>query len=201
MAILGFWGPFGGPLWGIQGPNTPWVACYCVHFIILGAYKPLRTIPDVTWTWKKNLKLFFPGAGCRKGWKRLSPFGAKPDWILKTKNVTKSGTRVVKKWSRGLKCGFWGCLLQWNQNNGFGTKIKSPIFAPKIGPNGHFGVLGGPSGAFRAQIRRWLHATVCILSFWRRINHWEPSQMWPRFGTDNLKKDFRVPGAGRAENG
>ena len=58
-AILGFWGPFGGPLWGIQGPNTPLVACHCVHFIILGAYNPLRTIPDVTWTWKKNMKKNF----------------------------------------------------------------------------------------------------------------------------------------------
>ena len=65
MAILGFWGPFGGPLWGIQGPNTPLVACYCVHFIILGACKSLRTIPDVTWTRKKGLKKNsrVPGAG------------------------------------------------------------------------------------------------------------------------------------------
>ena len=38
MTILGFLGPFGGPLWGIQGPNTPLVACCRVHFIILGAY-------------------------------------------------------------------------------------------------------------------------------------------------------------------
>ena len=51
---------------------------------------------------------------------------------------------------------------------------------PQNGPFwGFWGLLGDPSGAFRAQIRRWVHATVCILSFWCRTNHSGPSQMWP----------------------
>ena len=43
---------------------------------------------------------------------------------------------------------------------------------PQNGPFwGFWGLLGDPSGAFRAQMRRQVHATVCILSFWWLINH------------------------------
>ena len=59
-------GLFGGPLWGIQGPNRPLGECHCVHFIILVPYKTLKTIPVVTWTLKKSFKKNFcflvPGA-------------------------------------------------------------------------------------------------------------------------------------------
>ena len=80
------------------------------------------------------------------------------------------------------------------------------LFWAHLGQNGPFwgfwSLFGDPAGAFRAQISRWVPATVCVLSFWWCINHSGPSQMWR--GLEKKIEEFilfRVTGAWRDENG